>query len=52
MSNFEVPNPILNSPYEEPLEHWYLEEEKLPEQRQGRRPAGYYYKDPRVPVQQ
>jgi len=21
-SNFEVPNPILNSPYEEPREYW------------------------------
>jgi hypothetical protein len=23
MQNFEVPEPIINSPYEEPKEHWY-----------------------------
>ena len=24
MSNFEVPNPILSSPFEEPKEHWWI----------------------------
>ena len=48
MQNFEVPEPIINSPYVEPESHWHLEEGKLPEQRIGRRPAGYYYRDPRV----
>lgn len=49
MNSYEVPQPILNSPYEEPAEHWYLEEGKEPERRQGRRPAGYFYRDPKAP---
>ncbi len=24
MSNFEIPSPILSSPFEEPKEHWWL----------------------------
>jgi type III restriction enzyme len=50
MNNFEVSNPILNSPYEEPAEHWHLEEGQPPEQRPGRREAGYFYRDPRAPI--
>lgn len=46
--SFEVPNPILNSPYEEPSLWWHLEEGKPPVQRPGRRPAGYFYRDPRA----
>ena len=46
MTTFEVPNPILNSPFEEPKEHWWIIEGKPPEQRAGRRPAMYYYIEP------
>jgi type III restriction enzyme len=45
-SSFEVPEPILSSPFEEPPEHWWIEEGKLPDRRPGRRPAGYFYRDP------
>ncbi len=48
--NYEVPEPILNSPFEEPKEHWYIREGETPERRSGRRPAGYYYRDPRAPT--
>lgn len=52
MSNgFEVPTPILNGPFDEPALHWHLEEGVTPEQRPGRRAAGYYYRDPRRNVQ-
>lgn len=50
MADYEVPQPILNSPYEEPKEHWYIEEGRTPEQRPGRRPAGYFYRDPKAPA--
>jgi len=46
MTDFEVPEPILNSPFEEPHEYWVLEEGVPPERRAGRRPAGYFYRDP------
>ena len=48
-SAFEVAEPILSSPYEEPPEHWWIEEGRLPERRPGRRPAGYFYRDPLAP---
>jgi len=32
-SSSEVPEPILSSPFEEPPEHWWIEEGKLPERR-------------------
>jgi type III restriction enzyme len=48
MSGFEVPTPILNSPYHEPAEHWYIAEGETPERRPGRRSAGYFYRDPRA----
>ena len=47
-TSFEVGEPILNSPYEEPAEHWWIEEGRSPQRRPGRRPAGYFYRDPRV----
>lgn len=47
MSNFEVETPILNSPFEVPAKHWLLEEGHPPEKRDGRREAGYYYRDPK-----
>jgi type III restriction enzyme len=50
VSNYEVSEPILNSPFEEPAEHWYLSEGSQPERRRGRRPAGYFYRDPRAPT--
>ncbi|WP_258360229.1 BPTD_3080 family restriction endonuclease [Moorella sulfitireducens (nom. illeg.)] len=50
MSSYEVPEPILNSPYEEPQAYWCLEEGKEPELRTGRRPAGYFYRDPKAPL--
>ncbi len=42
MSSFEVPDPILNSPFAEPAEHWYIREGEPPERRPGRRPAIVY----------
>lgn len=45
-SSFEVGEPILSSPFAEPGEHWWIEEGSLPERRLGRRPAGYFYRDP------
>ncbi len=48
---YEVPEPILNSPFEEPAQHWFLEEGEPPDKRTGRRPAGYFYRDPHAPVQ-
>jgi type III restriction enzyme len=48
---FEVPEPILSSPFDEPTAHWLLREGEQPEQRSGRRPAGYYYRDPKAGVQ-
>jgi type III restriction enzyme len=49
-TSFEVDEPILSSPYEEPSEHWLIEEGRLPERRAGRRSAGYFYRDPTVPM--
>ncbi len=48
MSNFEVPEPILNSPFEEPKEYWHIVEGATPEKRPGRRPAMYFYRDPKA----
>jgi type III restriction enzyme len=46
MADFEVPNPILNTPFDEPAEYWQIEERKPPQRLQGRRLAGYYYRKP------
>jgi type III restriction enzyme len=51
MSAYEVPQPILNFPFEEPREHWHIVEGEEPEQRPGRRPAMYFYRDPKVKPQ-
>jgi type III restriction enzyme len=48
MSAYEVPQPILNSPFEEPKEHWHIVEGEEPEQRPGRRPSMYFYRDPKA----
>ena len=42
----EVPEPILNSPFEEPREHWRIAEREPPERRPGRRPAMYFHRRP------
>lgn len=42
MNNFEVEEPILNTPYEEPALHWLIEEGRPPEKKQGRRQAGFF----------
>jgi type III restriction enzyme len=46
MTDFEVPEPIICSPYEEPGEHWHIVEGEVPERRRGRRPAMYFYNPP------
>jgi type III restriction enzyme len=43
---YEVQQPILNSPFEEPALHWDIREGEPPQVRQGRRKAIYYYRDP------
>jgi type III restriction enzyme len=39
---YEVPQPILNSPFEEPAQHWYIREGAPADLRPGRRPAVVY----------
>ncbi|MDQ3419005.1 MAG: DEAD/DEAH box helicase family protein [Acidobacteriota bacterium] len=47
MAEFEVPQPIICSPFEEPDKHWHLEEGGAPtEPTPGRRPAHYFYREP------
>jgi len=48
MSSYEVPEPIINSPFDEPQQHWHIEEGKDAELRSGRRPAMYFYRDPKA----
>ena len=50
MSDFEVPQPIINSPYQEPEHHWFIQEGEQPVLRKGRRPATYFYRDPKAPA--
>jgi len=38
MSSFEVSEPILNSPFQEPQSYWYICEGEPPVQKDGRRP--------------
>src|SRR5436190_8935584 len=47
-ANYEVPQPILNSPFDEPAEHWLIREGETPQRIPGRREAGYFYRDPRA----
>ena len=49
MSAYEVEQPILNSPFEEPAEHWLIQEGQAPRRESGRRQAGYFYRDPKAP---
>lgn len=44
MSNHEVPEPILKSPYAEPSRYWEIQEEEAPELKSGRRRAVYFSK--------
>lgn len=46
MSNYEVPEPIICSPYQEPDRHYWIEEGEPPELRDGRRKAMYFYREP------
>lgn len=48
MTAFEVEQPILNSPFREPEEHWQIEEGSAPKRCLARRSAGYFYRDPRA----
>lgn len=45
-AQFEVPEPIICPPYEEPAFHWHLEEGREPQKKRARRPAAYFYRDP------
>jgi type III restriction enzyme len=49
MSAYEVEQPILNSPFEEPTEHWQIQEGQAPKKLPSRRRAGYFYRDPTAP---
>ena len=44
MSIYEVPQPLLNSPFEQPKEHWNILKRKI-ERLPGRRRSLYYYRD-------
>ena len=46
MNAHEVPEPILNSPFTEPGEHWQISEHEPPKRCEGRRPAMYFYRRP------
>lgn len=46
MSDFEVSEPILNNPYDEPAEHWLLKFGEQPQRIKGRRKAGYWFRSP------
>ncbi|MEW6210480.1 MAG: BPTD_3080 family restriction endonuclease [Acidobacteriota bacterium] len=48
MSNYEVPEPIINSPFEEPSHHWNIIEGEEPRIISGRRPSLYFYRDPKA----
>src|SRR5208337_1946463 len=48
MSGYEVPQPILNSPFDPPAEHWHIVEGEPPTRVQGRRRAIYFYRDPKA----
>lgn len=41
-----VANPIINSPYEAPRQHWHIEEGKPPVKQSGRRLASYFLRVP------
>jgi type III restriction enzyme len=41
-----VANPIINSPYQEPKQHWHIEDGKQPRLDSGRRQASYFLRVP------
>ena len=43
MSGYEVPQPIITSPYDEPTCHWDIREGEVPVQKPQGRPADYFY---------
>ena len=45
---YEVPEPILNRPYEAPQAHWRIVEGETPVKVPGRRKAVYFYRDPKA----
>jgi type III restriction enzyme len=45
--SYEVPEPIITSPYEEPHEHWRIVEGEPARREQARRKAMYFYRDPK-----
>jgi type III restriction enzyme len=44
---YEVDQPILNSPYNEPAEYWLIAEGETPHRMPGRRKAMYFYRQPK-----
>jgi len=46
MAEFEVPQPIICSPFAEPSRHWLIQEGTEPTLVEGRRPAHYFYRAP------
>jgi type III restriction enzyme len=46
VSGFEVQDPILSGPFDEPAEHWHIVEGEEPRRLPDRRPAVYYYRPP------
>jgi type III restriction enzyme len=50
MKNFEVPEPIINTPYDEPKYYWEITEGEPPKKENGRRPSFYYYRPPNAEV--
>ena len=48
MNNFEVAEPILNSPFAEPQAYWHIAEGEEPQRIPGRRLAMYHYYDPKA----
>ncbi|MBK9022303.1 MAG: hypothetical protein IPL72_21010 [Sulfuritalea sp.] len=50
MFDFQVENPILNSPFLEPLNYWHIEEGTPPRIVEGRRKPVYFYRPPSYEV--
>ena len=48
MSSYEVPEPVINTPFDEPKQHWRIEEGNDPQLRSGRRLAMYFCRDPKA----
>ena len=46
--SYEVGDPIICSPYNEPAEHWHIDGDAPPLREPGRRPAAYFWHDPKA----